>query len=391
MYILTLNAGSSSLKIQLIDPKKWKVLYKGHADGIGLPFCEYKSSHGCCDTPGIKKHEQALNFCIKKMLESKVIKDLSEIKAVGHRIVHGGEKYKTATKITTKIFNELNRLSHLAPLHNPANLEGIKAAQKLLKKSANIAIFDTAFHQTMEEKAYLYGLPTSFYEKYGIRRYGFHGTSHKYVAGETIKYLGAKKARHLITCHLGNGASITAIKDGKVIDTSMGFTPLEGVVMGTRCGDLDPAIILFLIEKCGIKPATIDGILNYESGLKGLYGKSDVRELRDAWFNKHDKKAKLALDIYCYKIAKYLGSYLVALGQLDALVFTGGVGENAWYVRKWICDYLKIELNAKKNKKTEYPLSKIAKINSGKPIVLVIPTNEELQIAKESWELIVGK
>jgi len=384
MKILVINSGSSSLKLQLLDSKKWKVLYKGHIDGIGLPLCEYKSSHGNEDCKQIKSHHTAFKFGTSRLLKSRVIEDLSEIEAVGHRVVHGGEKFWQATKITPKVLETIKKLIPLAPLHNPPNLEGIKASKKLLPKAPDVAIFDTAFHHTIPEKAYLYGLPLKLYKKHGIRRYGFHGTSHKYVANQARKY---KKARGIITCHLGNGASIAAIRNGKVIDTSMGFTPLEGVMMGTRSGDFDPAIIFHLLKN-GMTQHQIYDMLNHESGMKGIFGKSDVRQLRDAWFKKKDKKAKLAFDMYCYRIAKYIGSYLVALGQLDTLVFTGGIGENAWYVRKWICDYLKIDINDRKNKKTEFPNQKTVKISRGKPVVLVIPTNEELQIAKETYEIV---
>jgi len=387
MLLLTINSGSSSLRFQLIESKKWKVLYKGHIDGIGLTLCKYRSSHGSEDCKQIKTHHAAFKFGINHMQKSGIIKDLTGIKAVGHRVVHGGEKYKDAVKITPKVMETIKNLSSLAPLHNPPNLEGIKASRKLLPKAHNIAVFDTAFHNTIEKKAYLYGLPLELYKKYGIRRYGFHGTSHKYITNEARKYLGAKKSKHLITCHLGNGASITAVKNGKSIDTSMGFTPLEGIMMGTRTGDFDPAIIFHLLKK-GMKSNKIYDMLNNESGLKGIYGKSDVRELRDGWFKKKDKKAKLALDMYCYRIAKYIGAYLVALGQLDGLIFTGGVGENAWYVRKWVCEYLGININDRKNKQTEFPNKKTVKISRGKPAVLVIPTNEELQIAKETYEIL---
>ncbi|MBU1018453.1 MAG: acetate kinase [Patescibacteria group bacterium] len=387
MKILVINAGSSSLKFQLLESKKWQVLYKGIIDGIGLPLCEFRSSHGNKDYRQIKSQHAAFKFGIDHILASEVIKDLSEIEAVGHRIVHGGEKYVSAVKVAPTVINEIKKLSSLAPLHNPHNLEGIKASQKLLKKAPDVAIFDTAFHQTMPEKAFMYPLPEKLYKKHNIRKYGFHGTSHKYVAEEARKYLGKRKSGNLITCHLGNGASITAVKNGKSIDTSMGFTPLEGVMMGTRSGDIDPAIIFHLMDKLKMKPEKIYEMLNYESGIKGIFGKNDIRELRDEFFKKKTKKSALAFEMYCYRIAKYIGSYLVALGQLDALVFTGGIGENAWYIRKWICDYLKIELNHKKNKRVEYP-QKLQKISWGTPKVLVIPTNEELQIAKETLEVL---
>lgn len=386
MKILVINSGSSSLKLQLIDSYKWQVLYKGIVEAIGLPFCEYRSSHGNAECPKIKTHNSAFKLALKHLKDSELIESLQEIKAIGHRVVHGGEKYKDATKITPAVFKQIKDLSALAPLHNPPNLEGIKASKKALPKTPNVAIFDTAFHQTIDEKAYLYGLPYELYKKHGIRKYGFHGTSHKYVAEEARRYLGARKSKHLITCHLGNGASITAVKNGKSVDTSMGFTPLEGVMMGTRSGDIDPAIIFHLRYHLKIRTDKIYHMLNYDSGLKGVFGKSDMREIRDAFF-KNNKKAQLALDMYCYRIAKYIGSYLVALGQLDGLVFTGGIGENAWYIRKMICNYLHLELNDKKNKKTEYS-NKLVKISRGKPAVLVIPTNEELQIAKETFEIV---
>ncbi|EKD64095.1 MAG: hypothetical protein ACD_51C00072G0009 [uncultured bacterium] len=389
MLILVINAGSSSLKFQLIEPKKWKTIYKGHIDRIGTPLCEYLSSNcKSCDAPKTKTITQAFKLGMEKMIASGIIKDINEISSIGHRVVHGGEKHTTAVKITSKIIKELEALSPLAPLHNPPNIEGIKAAIKMFPKIPNIAVFDTAFHQTMPEKAYLYAIPLKLYEKHKIRKYGFHGTSHKYVYNEAKKFLGEKHTRNTITCHLGNGASITAIKNGQVIDTSMGFTPLEGLMMGTRSGDMDPAIIFHMIDKLKFKSQEVYEILNHQSGFKGIYGKTDVRDVRDGFFQRQEKKAKLALDMYCYRIAKYIGAYLVALGQLDTLVFTGGIGENAWYVRKWVCHYLKIDLNDKRNKETEFPNAKTIKISSGKPNVLVIPTNEELQIAKETFQLI---
>lgn len=397
MLILVLNSGSSSLKLQLIASKNWKCLYKGHIDGIGLKSCKYKWQ--TINNPGqiktkAKTHSQAFKIGIDHLLQSQTIKSLNQIKAIGHRVVHGGEKYFKPTRITPQVIKKIKKLEELAPLHNPPNLEGILASRKLLPKTPDIAIFDTGFHHTIPEKAFLYALPYKWYKKYKIRRYGFHGTSHKYVSQQALKHL--KKAKNIITCHLGNGSSITAIKNGKSIDTSMGFTPLEGVPMGTRTGDFDPAVIYYLTDQKRLKLAEIEEILTHSSGLLGLSEiSSDVRKLRDAWFKEKNKKAKRALDVFCYRIAKYIASYTATLGGLDALVFTAGIGENAWYVRKWICDYFpEIKLNHAKNKKTDLSNPKIPKTTheistkESKVKVLVIPTNEELQIAKEVYKMI---
>lgn len=317
MKILVINAGSSSLKFQLIESAKdFACLHKGIIDRIG-----FKGS--------AKNHTQALNMALQQILDKKILRSLQDIHAVGHRVVHGGEKYSSTVKITPQVIKEIKKLCELAPLHNPPNLEAIIACQKLLKNTPQFAVFDTAFHQTLPEKAYLYALPYQYYQKHNIRRYGFHGTSHSYVAKETIKLLDKKNSK-IITCHLGNGSSIAAVKNGKSIDTSMGFTPLEGLPMGTRSGDLDPAIVFQLMETLHLSTDQIDEILNKSSGLKGISGvSSDVRDLWKA--SKKNKRAKLALDILAYRTAKYIGAYTAALNGLDALTFTAGIGQHAYY------------------------------------------------------------
>lgn len=363
MNILVLNSGSSSLKFQLVKTERnFEVLEKGLIDRIGL------------EKGDAKNHNEA----VKKVLA--LLKN-KKVDAIGHRVVHGGEKYKNSTLINLKVIKEIRKLCELAPLHNPPNLAGILACKKYLPKTPQVAVFDTAFHQTIPQKAYLYGLPYSYYSKLGIRRYGFHGTSHKYVTDRAIKLLGKKNAR-IVTCHLGNGSSITASLNGKSIDTSMGFTPLEGLIMGTRCGNLDPAIVFYLQEKLKIDTDRIDEILNKESGFKGLSGiSSDMRKIYEKSL-KGDKKALLMIDLLSYQIAKYIGAYASALSGLDALVFTAGIGEKAWYVRKKTCDYLGhlgVKIDQSKNRGNEIRIhSKKSKVE-----IFVIPTNEEIQIAKE--------
>ena len=389
MKILVLNAGSSSLKVQLLQTPNFECLYQGHADGLGLKICQYREpllKHK--EKTTFKNHREALKFILKKMRGSDTIKGLKEIKAVGHRVVHGGEKYRAATKITAPVIQTIKKLSELAPLHNPANLAGILACQKLLPDVPNVAVFDTAFHRTLPEEAYLYALPYFFYQKHKIRRYGFHGISHRYVAEKAVKYL-KKPAARLITCHLGNGCSLTAVKNGKSIDTSMGFTPLEGVPMGTRTGDFDPAIIPYLVEQKKIPLAKVEHLIEKESGLKGLSGiSSDVRRLIQATNRKKPHPgATRAFKVYCYRIAKYIGALSVSLGGLDCLVFTAGIGENAWYIRKWVCEYLEflgITLDPKKNRQNAF----IIHSAKSRAKILIIPTNEGLQIAKETLKII---
>lgn len=348
MHLLILNAGSSSLKFELFEAgaqpsnKNLKSLFCGHFDNHGKPIRNFEE------------------------LIKKAIKNMHGIQAVGHRVVHGGEKYTKPTKITPSVIVEIRRLCKLAPLHNPPSLACILACKKLFPKTPQIAVFDTAFHQTMPEKAYLYGLPYFFYKKNKIRRYGFHGTSHQYVFEQARKKLGKKATARTVTCHLGNGCSITAILNGKVIDTSMGFTPLEGVPMGTRSGDIDPAIIFYLL-RCGFSAKKIEEILNKASGLIGISEiSSDVRDLWAA-YQTGEPSAIRALKWFAYRIAKYIGAYSASLGGLDCVVFTGGIGENAWYLRRWILSYLK-----------GFPHKR----------VLVIKTDEELKIAEEMLKIL---
>lgn len=390
MKILVLNSGSSSLKYKLFDMNTEQALISGHVDGIGLDRCLVKIKVGDNEEEKkelVKDHVDAVMLAFKSLKQKKIIKNYNEIDALGHRVVHGGEKYSKPTLIDEKVIKEIERLFDLAPLHNPPNLAGILACRKMLPKTPQVAVFDTAFHQTMPPEAYLYGLPYNLYEKYKIRKYGFHGTSHKYVSEQAIKLLGKRESR-IITCHLGNGASLTAIKNGKSIDTTMGFTPMDGLVMGTRVGEMDSDIPLYLIKDKGFKLSEVEDILNKKSGLLGISGLTqDVRDLRKASL-KGNKRAKLALSLFAFRIAFFIGGYIALLGGLDALVFSAGIGEHAWHVRRDICRYLSsfgVELDEKLNKKN---VAVIVSKPSSKVKVYVIPTNEELQIARETQELI---
>ncbi len=390
MKILVINSGSSSLKFQLVKiDTKFQLLAKGIIDGIKLKSCKFsfKSEKKNIGTKvKIKNHEEALKLTLETLINSETIKNYKEIKAVGHRVVHGGEKYTNPTKIDKSVIKEIKKLSKLAPLHNPANLDGITACKKLLGKTPQVAVFDTAFHQTMPEKAYYYPLPEKFYKKDQIRRYGFHGTSHKYVVVEARKLFKKKKPK-IISCHLGNGASITATLNGESIDTSMGFTPLEGIPMGTRSGSIDPAIALYLQRKKKLTPEKIDEILNKKSGLKALSQvSSDMRIIYEASL-KNNIKAIRAMDIYCYQIAKFIGAYTAALNGLDALIFTGGIGENAFYIRKSVCEYLgylEVKVSKKENENNELIIS----TPKSKVKVFAVPTNEEKAIAMETKKLL---
>jgi len=369
MKILVINAGSSSLRYELFSSKLVS-LSEGYIQRIG-------------QKGQTKDHLTAVKNALDTLLKENAISQLSEIKAVGHRVVHGGEKYTKPTRITTSVQKEIRRLCKIAPLHNPPNLEGIRACQKLLPKAVQVAVFDTAFHQTLPQKAFMYALPYLMYEKQGIRRYGFHGTSHAYISKETRKLL-KKKSSKIVTCHLGNGSSITAIQNGKSIDTSMGFTPLEGVPMGTRSGNIDPAIALKLTEKR--TPAQVDHLLNHESGFKGISGlSSDMRDLLKT--RKTRKKSQLSIDMYTYRIAQYIAAYSASLKGLDAITFTGGIGQNSGYIRAQICQYLThlgVKLDAAKNRTNK----KLISTKGSKIKVMVIPTDEEKEIATQTLRLI---
>ena len=397
MNILVINCGSSSLKYQLIDSETENVLAKGLVERIGI--------EGSCitHTPAgkdkvVKKqpmqdHNEAVRLVIEALIDPEhgVIKSLSEIGAVGHRVVHGGEKFKTAVKIDDSVIKDIEDLSALAPLHNPANLIGIRACADNMPGVPQAAVFDTAFHQTMPKKAYMYGLPYEYYEKYKVRRYGFHGTSHDFVSNRAAEILGKdRKDLKIIVCHLGNGSSISAVKNGECVDTSMGLTPLEGLIMGTRSGDLDPAILDFICQKEGLSIEEMNTVLNKKSGVFGLSGgiSSDFRDLTAA-SKEGNELAKLALETFSYRVAKYIGSYTVAMQGVDAIAFTAGVGENDTGVRKAVCEYLDfMGVRVDEEKIMIRGEEVIVSTPDSKVKVMVVPTNEELAIAKQTLAIL---
>ncbi|MGI6484953.1 MAG: acetate/propionate family kinase [Tepidanaerobacteraceae bacterium] len=395
MKVLVINCGSSSLKYQLFDMKDQKAIAKGLVERIGLETGMLKHQPLNKDkveiSESIPNHKVAVKMMLDALLHEDygVITKLDEISAVGHRVVHGAEKFSGSVKIDDEVMKVLNDCASIAPLHNPPNIIGIEAARELLPDVPMVGVFDTAFHQTMPAYAYIYGIPYELYEKYSIRRYGFHGTSHKYVSIKAAEFLDRPiEELKMVTLHLGNGSSITAVKNGKSIDNSMGFTPLEGVIMGTRCGSIDPAIVSFLMEKEGIYLKEIDNYLNKKCGVYGISGvSSDFRDLESA-AEEGNQRAKLALDVFAYQIKRYIGGYAAAMNGLDVIVFTGGIGENSILVRKMICDqmdYLGIKIDDAKNNVR----GKQADISAdGKTKVLVIPTNEELMIALDTVSLI---
>lgn len=398
MKVLTINCGSSSVKYQFINLKTEQTLAKGVAEKIGepKPLFTYKTKDYTKkkEPMVIPNHDEAISIIIKHLQDNEygVIEDINEIEAVGHRLVHAGEYYSGAVKINDHVIEVMEKCSNLAPLHNPANIKGVKAMQKLLPNTPQAGLFDTAFHQTMPSRAYLYALPIEFYTKHKIRRYGFHGTSHKYVAQLAANYLNKEITDlKIITCHIGNGASITAIDGGKSIDTSMGFTPLEGLVMGTRCGDIDPAIPIHMVKELGLSIDEVNKILNKKSGMLGLSDISnDMREIEEEILENHNKNAITAHEVYAYRIKKYIGAYTAALNGIDVLVFTGGVGENMPILRSLVCKnlgYLGIKLNEKENDQFTDKIINLTASES-KVKILKIPTNEELMIAKETEALI---
>ncbi|MFZ7121167.1 MAG: acetate kinase [Eubacteriaceae bacterium] len=398
MNILVINCGSSSLKYQLVKMENEEVLAKGIAEKIGLDDSIFthspKGKYKLVKKGNIKDHKEALNILMDSLVDSKygVIESLEDIDAVGHRIVHAGEYYSSSVLIDEKVLKAIEDCIEVAPLHNPANILGIKACQGLLPNVPMVAVFDTAFHQTMPKEAYIYPLPYEYYQKYKVRKYGFHGTSHKYVSQRVAKILNKPLEKlKIITCHLGNGASLTAIKNGKSIDTTMGFTPLEGLAMGTRCGNIDPSIVTFLMEKENIDTHEIYDILNKKSGVLGISGvSSDFRDIETA-VEDGNSRAQLALDIFNYKVKTLIGSYVAAMNGVDAIVFTAGLGENSPFTRKTICNglsYLGIEIdNEKNNIKREEVI--ITTPNS-KVKVVVVPTDEEMAIARDTKDIIMN-
>ncbi len=395
MKVLVINCGSSSLKYQLIDSESEKALAVGLCERIGIDGRLNHTPAGgdkVVVEASMENHEAAIKMVLDALIDAShgVIKSLSEIGAVGHRVVHGGEKFASSVVITDEVIAAIEECNDLAPLHNPANLIGIRACQAIMPGIPMVGVFDTAFHQTMPPKAYLYGLPYEYYEKYKIRRYGFHGTSHSYVAKKTVELAGLDQDHSkVIVCHLGNGASITAILDGKSVDTSMGFTPLEGLIMGTRSGSIDPAIIEFIANKENKSIEDIMNILQKKSGVYGMSGvSSDFRDL-EAAANEGNEKAKVAKDVFVYRVARYIGSYAAAMNGVDAIAFTAGLGENDMKVRAEILSYLEflgIKLNVENNNTRGKEI--IISTDDSNVKVCVIPTNEELAIARETVALL---
>lgn len=397
MNILVINCGSSSLKFQLINSDTEQCIAKGLCERIGIEgsMITYTPAGGEKEktvTP-MPDHTEAIRLVLEALTNPNtgVVKSMDEIGAVGHRIVHGGEKFAESTIITDEVMTAIEECNDLAPLHNPANLIGINACKKLMPSTPMVAVFDTAFHQTMPKEAYLYGIPYEYYQKYKVRRYGFHGTSHSYVSKKAAEVLGKKyEDLKIIVCHLGNGASVSAIKNGKCVDTSMGLTPLEGLIMGTRSGDIDPAIVEFLAHKEGKTLEEVMSILNKKSGVLGLSENlsSDFRDIEDGYF-KGDEPASRAMTTFCYRVAKYIGAYTAALNGVDVICFTAGVGENSPILRTLICNqlgFLGITLDDTANNKRGEDIA--VSTPDSKTTVMVIPTNEELAIARETARLV---
>jgi len=397
MKILVFNCGSSSIKYKLIDMEKHDMLAQGGIEKIGMEDSFLKLV-----TPDDKKvvlekhipdHQTGVDFILEVLTspQNGCLKSLSEIDAVGHRVVHGGEKFNASIRIDQSVIDGIRDCFDLAPLHNPANLIGIEAVEKSLPGIPQVAVFDTAFHQTMPPKAYMYGLPYEYYEKYAIRRYGFHGTSHRYVSKKACDILGVNyKDQKIITAHIGNGASIAAIKNGVSIDTSMGMTPVDGLLMGTRTGEIDGGVLTFLAEKEHLSASKLSDVMNKKSGVLGISGlSSDMREIEAAVFAGHPR-AKLAIDMYNYRIKKFVGSYAAALGGLDILVFTGGVGENQWATRAAVCkemEFMGIKFDFEKNKGLRGKEVVLSTPDS-KVVVIVVPTDEEMMIAIDTEKIL---
>ena len=396
MNVLVINCGSSSLKYQLINSESEQVLAKGLCERIGidgrLVYQLAGNDKEITETP-MPTHKEAIQLVLDALVNEKTgaVKDLKEIDAVGHRVVHGGEKFASSVVLTEDVLAQIEECNDLAPLHNPANLIGIRACKELMPNVPMVGVFDTAFHQTMPSTAYLYGLPYEYYEKYKVRRYGFHGTSHSFVSKRAAEYLNLDlNNSKIIVAHLGNGASISAVKDGKCVDTSMGLTPLEGLVMGTRCGDIDPAIMEFIAKKENLDIEGVMNVLNKKSGVEGMSGvSSDFRDLQVA-YEGGNERAIAAVEVFAYRVAKYIGSYVAAMNGVDAIAFTAGIGENVYFVRRIIMKYLGylgIEVDDEANVATRGIEGIISTADSKVPVA-VIPTNEELAICRETVALI---
>lgn len=400
MKVLVLNCGSSSIKYKLFDMSLGKVMAQGGIEKIGLPdsFLKLTGKDGkkVILNKEIPNHHEGIEFILSVLTDASLgcIKEYKEIDAVGHRVVHGGEKFASSVLLTKEVLDKVVECSDLAPLHNPANLEGIAAMEALIPGIPQVGVFDTAFHQTMPPRAYMYGLPYEYYTKYGIRRYGFHGTSHRYVSKRACEILGVDyDGQKIITAHVGNGASIAAIMNGKCIDTSMGLTPTEGLLMGTRCGDIDPGAIPFLMNKEGLDAEALSVILNKKSGVAGMYGgSSDMRDL-EAAVERGDEKAIIALEVYNYRIKKYIGAYAAAMNGCDILVWTGGVGENQWATRLAVCkdmEYMGMKIDEAKNEGMKGKEMVISAPDS-KVTIIVVPTDEEFMIASDTMDILSHK
>ena len=398
MKILVLNCGSSSIKYKLFDMSSKEVIASGGIEMIGLEgsFLKFVAPDGekRIIEKDIPEHTVGVELILQTLIDPKygAIKSLNEINAVGHRMVHGGEKFTESALLTPEVLEAFEACNDLAPLHNPANLKGVAAVKAILPDIPQVGVFDTAFHQTMPDYAYLYALPYEYYEKYQIRRYGFHGTSHRFVSQHVCEMLGTTpEGKKIITCHIGNGASIAAIKDGKVIDTSMGLTPLEGLIMGTRCGDVDGGVVTYLQDKLGVDAHRMSAILNKKSGMLGLTGiSSDMRSIEEA-YNKGNQKAITATNAYIYRIKKYIGAYTAALGGVDIIVFTGGVGENQASIRSGAVsgmDYLNVKVDDKLNAETRLGKEGVISTPDSKVKVVVVCTDEELMIAQDTVNIL---
>ena len=398
MKVLVLNCGSSSIKYQLFDMTKKFVMGKGVVEKIGLTGSFVKHTKDSGDkvkfVGEILDHKTGIEYVLGILTSKKhgCIKGLEEIEACGHRVAHGGEKFSESAFVDEGVHQEIQNLIELAPLHNPANLKGIDAMEELIPGIPQVAVFDTSFHHSIPPHAYMYGIPYALYTKYGIRRYGFHGTSHRYVSNQACKAVGKSfESTKIISCHLGNGASVTAIENGKSVDTSMGFTPLEGLMMGTRSGDMDLGVLTFLMDKEELSHHTANILINKHSGMLGVTGvSSDMREIEIEAFEKGNQRAKLGLDMYHYRVSKYIGSYVAALNGLDILVFTGGIGENAPETREAICErlgYLGLVFDKEKNKNLRGKEAILSKPES-KIIVMVVPTDEEFVIAEDTEKIV---
>ena len=398
MKVLVVNAGSSSLKYQLFDTEKSSVLAKGNCERIGIVgsriIHKTQGKEEYIKECPLADHSAAIKLVVDTLLDETVgcIKSADEIEAIGHRVVHGGPYFSESMLATPKVMETLERCTSYAPLHTPAHIMGIKGCVSVMPNTPEVLVFDTAFHQTMTKEVYMYGLSYDMYEEYGIRRYGAHGTSHRYVSREMIKILGGKtEGTKIITCHIGNGSSISAVKDGKCFDTSMGFTPLDGIMMGTRCGAIDPAIVPFIMEKKNMTPKEVEAYMNKKCGFDGISGVgSDSRDVEKA-MKEGNERAKLAFDMLCYQIKKFIGAYSAAMGGVDAIVFTAGIGEHTPYIRKGALEgleYLGVELDDERNtfghSNTPVKLSK----DSSKVAVYMIPTNEELVIAEDTERIV---